>query len=116
MDLKNYLLEYVSSGRRNKNIPVEPDTALKVGEIVRIKDEEWFDSLEKDDSGIMYINYPETVVLIPSAIREYSGYTVEISKRKITEGGLMLYHIKSFNTNDKRIKSFVVTNDMLEYA
>jgi hypothetical protein len=117
MDLKNYLLEYVSSGRRKKSIPVEPDTVLKVGDVVRIKDEKWFDSLEKDSGGYGLINSGDTTISFTPTMKKYLGYTVEIVKSYRKFGyGEPRYKVRLYDGgNSREIEDYVFSNEMLEY-
>jgi hypothetical protein len=117
MDLKNYLLEYVSSGRGKKNIPVEPDTILKVGDVVRIKDEKWFDSLEKDGGGYGLIRTDDATISFTRTMTKYLGCTVEIVKSYRKFGyGEPRYKVRLYNVgNTREIEDYVFCNDMLEY-
>lgn len=115
MDLKNYLLEYVSSGRRKKNIPVEPDTVLKVGDIVRIRDEEWFDSLEKDSYGYGIVRYNGTTISFSPTMAKYLGCTVEIVELS-RKSGYPRYRVRLYNDgNSRELDDYVFSNEMLEY-
>jgi hypothetical protein len=121
MNLKNYLLEYVSSGRGKKNIPVEPDTILKVGDVVRVKDEKWFDSLEKNrsDYGIVSGSVKNhDLVIFTRRMTKYLGKTViirHVYKKtpviKVLQYGVDLYE----EGEEPKPIDYVFTNEMLEY-
>lgn len=122
MDLKNYLLEYVSSGRRrNKNIPVEPDTILKVGDIVRIKDLDWYDSLEKDDGGNALVvngtgDSDDSEVFV-EPMKEYLGKKVTIAKvfSRNSIRKAVRYSVRLAEGESRKELDWVFTNGMLEY-
>lgn len=109
---------YVSSGRGRKKsgIPVEPDAVLKVGDIVRIKDEKWFDSLETMDCihNFGYIYYGNTSVAVTPTMTQYLGCTVEITMQAdfVHYTG---YKVKLANGDSREIEGYLFTNEMLEY-
>ena len=123
MDLKNYLLEYVSSGRGRKKsgIPVEPDTILKVGDVVRIKDEDWFSSLEKNRSGYGIVSGSiknHDLVLFTERMTKYLGKTVVIRhvypKNNVTK--VLQYGVELYEEGEEpKAIDYVFTNEMLEY-
>lgn len=116
MDLKNYLLEYVSSGRRRKKIgtPVEPYTWLSVGDEVMVKDEEWLDSLEKDSDGDGIINYKNAgSIIFTGTMKRYLGERVIISN--VIPGKIPRYNVRLPDKNPSPVELFVFTNEMLEY-
>lgn len=120
MDLKNYLLEYVSSGRRRKkNIPVEPDKVLNDGDVVRIKDKEWLETLRSDTTGWRYIDYPgvKTISFTP-VMANYLGREVMVVKSMVDNSGWVRYKVRLTDGNSRDnniIGNFVFTNEMLEY-
>ena len=119
MDLKNYLLEYVSSGRRklNSSHPVEPDTILKAGDIVRIKDKEWFDSLEKMSGGTRIVHSGDTTISFTHTMAKYLGYKVVIVNTRQMYGYLEpRYRVRLCDDgNSRELVGYVFSNEMLEY-
>jgi hypothetical protein len=116
MNLKNYLLEYVSSGRSKRiksGHPVESDTLLTVGDILRVKDMEWFDSLEKDDYGEGVIRYGKGYILFTRSMIKYLDEKVVI--QKVMEGNIPRYNVSLLGKKDSIIGQYTFTNDMLEY-
>lgn len=122
MDLKNYLLEYVSSGRGrvlDKNIP--KDTVLEVGTVVRVKDEDWFSSLEKNHSGYGIVSGSiknHDLVLFTERMTNYLGKTVVIRhvypKNNVTK--VLQYGVDLYEEGEKpKAIDYVFTNEMLEY-
>ena len=81
------LILYVSSGRRKSNSghPVEPDAVLEVGDIVRIKDNKWFDSLEKNGCGDGMVK-DHSFLLFTTEMKCLLGVEVRISGINIREG------------------------------
>ena len=122
MDLKNYLLEYVSSGRGrvwDKNIP--KDTVLEVGTVVRIKDEDWFSSLEKNNSGYGIVSGSiknNDLVLFTGRMTKYLGKTVIIRHvyKKNSVRKVLLYDVDLYEEGEEpKVIDYVFTNEMLEY-
>ena len=128
MNLKNYLLEYVSSGRRKRiDTSVEPDTVLKPGDIVRIKDEKWFDSLKKSNgNGQASVDKDGVVMWFSQAMTEFLGEKVVIvrvpDKDDRHDGNYHngnfypIYKVELADGSNSDIGKFLFTNDMLEYV
>lgn len=125
MNLKNYLLEYVSSGRRKRfGIPVEPGTILKSGEVVRIKDEKWFNSLKKSNgNGQASVDKDGVVMWFSRDMTEFLGDEVVITR--LAEKTDYDYHYGNFyplykvelaDGRNSDIGKFLFTNDILEYV
>ena len=119
MDLKNYLLEYVSSGRRKRiGIPVEPDTVLKPGDTVRIKDGKWFDSLEKDSKGDgVVVNKPGDTEMFTEPMTEYLGKKVIVTAvfSKNNAKRSVRYFVCPAEGDNQEELDWIFTNEMLEY-
>ena len=125
------LILYVSSGRRKSNSghPVEPDAVLEVGDVVRIKDEKWFDSLEKDWSGDGIVEGCG-FLLFTTEMKCLLGKTVRVSGIEIREcdkGPVPTYQMECVVGADGnidetireacilRLKFSSLSNEMLEY-
>lgn len=109
---------YISSGRRRKeNYPVEDCAALNVGDVVRIKDAEWLESLEKDLSGTPMLKYGDGFEMyFPDAMKEFLGMEVEIIEvSTLFRSEIPRYRVKTTDGKWHGIGSYSFTNDMLEY-
>ena len=103
-------------------VPVESDTVLEIGDMVRIKDKEWFDSLEKggcedrivsvDKKGVkMYFgNY---------SMKKFLGCEATIKricdKSEYYGDFYPVYRLELPDKKNNSIESYFFTNEMLEY-
>lgn len=96
---------------------IDPEVVLKVGDIVRIKDKEWFDSLEHDNFGYGLVKDGEFYLSFTTRMQEYLGEIVKITKVKfnqVTKSPRYCVELVSRkDSNDLDI--YIFSNDMLEY-
>ena len=106
----------ICSGRNNYGIPVERDTVLNIGDWVKVKDIDWFNSLSADDDGDKFLetnrNYLFTVEMKPIL-----GKVLEVSSVNIDSYGDTIYYmeyIKGFEMEEPFLFNTRFVNEMLE--
>lgn len=96
---------------------IEPFVVLKVGDIVRIKDKEWFDSLEHNNVGYGLVKDGDHYLSITARMQECLGEVVKI--RKVTfnpQTKSPRYYVELVNRTDSNyLGGYAFCNDTLEY-
>lgn len=123
-NLNEWLSTKVVRPMKHGGDPVESDTVLEIGDTVRIKDKEWFDSLKENEYGAGKI-----VSVDKNGVRMYFGTTgmqkvlgCEATIKKICDKNeyngdfYPVYRLELLNKTDNDIKRYLFTNEMLEYV
>lgn len=107
----------ICSGRNNYGIPVERDTVLNIGDWVKVKDIDWFNSLSADDDGDKILdinkNYLFTVEMKPLL-----GKVLKVSSVNTDCFGDTVYrmeYIKGFEMDQSLLFNTKFANEMFEY-
>lgn len=106
----------ICSGRNNYGIPVERDTVLDIGDLVKVKDIDWFNSLFADDDGDKILdinrNYMFTVEMKPLL-----GKVLKVSRVITDKYGDTVYrmeYIKGFEMKEPYLFNTTFVNEMFE--
>jgi hypothetical protein len=106
----------ICSRRNNYGIPVERDSVLNIGDRVKVKDIDWFNSLSADDYGDKILdinrNYLFTVEMKPLL-----GKVLEVSSVKTDSFGDTVYlmeYIKGFEMDQSLLFNTRFVNEMFE--
>jgi len=96
---------------------IEPFVVLKVGDVVRIKDKKWFDSLEHDEYGYGLVKDGEIYLSFTTRMQEYLGEVVKITKVKFNQTtNSPRYYVGLVDRKDfYYLDMYVFSNEMLEY-
>ena len=119
--LKEYLSTKVAKPIDKKShTDIDPEVVLKVGDIVRIKDKEWFDSLEHDRFGYGLVKDGVDGVVnlsVTTCMQQYLGEIVKITKVKFNpKSKSPRYSVELANgKNSNDLDIYVFSNEMLEY-
>ena len=107
----------ICSRRNNYCIPVERDTVLNIGDRVKVKDIDLFNSLSADDDGDKILdinrNYLFTVEMKPLL-----GKVLEVSSVNTDCFGDTVYrmeYIKGFEMDQSLLFNIKFANEMFEY-
>jgi hypothetical protein len=83
--------------------------------VVRVKDAEWFKSLERDSSGMAVLKYGFEMYF-PDEMKEFLGMKVEIVESSTLFGTETPgYRVETTDGKQHGIGSYTFTNEMLEY-
>lgn len=115
-NFNEWLSTKVAKPLKHAGDPVESDTVLKIGDMVRIKDKEWFDSLNKDKDGDGLVTCEinnEDHTFFTKAMTKWLGKEIVI--RKVFDNDWPCYIIALAENNKDIIEGYLFTNEMLEY-
>lgn len=116
-NLNEWLSTKTVKPMRHTGYPVESDTVLEIGAIVRIKDKEWFDSLNKDRIGNGIVKDGEVNLSVTTCMQKYLGEVVKITKVKFNQiSKSPRYSVELEDRKDcNDLDIYVFCNEMLEY-
>ena len=102
---------------KKNHTDIDPEVILKVGDVVRIKDKEWFDSIEHDRFGYGLVKDGVVNLSVTPCMQKFLGEVVKITKVKFNpKSKSPRYSVELVNgKNSNDLDIYVFCNDMLEY-